>query len=129
VTQVNTLNLSAFPHPHSVAIGTYGVLSYAVAQRQREIGVRMALGAQREQIGAQFLKAGLHLLGAGLLLGLFGAAIAGRVMQSLLYDVSAFHFATYSGTTAIMIVIGLIACWIPALRASRVDPVEALRSE
>ena len=111
------------------AIGTYGVLSYAVAQRRREIGIRMAVGAQRQQISAQFLKIGLHLLGAGLVFGLAGAVVCGRAMQSLLYGVSAFQFTTYLTTAAIMILIGLLACWIPALRASRVDPIEALRSE
>src|SRR5437762_2245855 len=75
------------------AIGTYGVLSYAVAQRQREIGIRMALGAQREQIGAQFLSLGLRLLVAGTLLGLFGTWLAGKAMQTVLFDVSALRLA------------------------------------
>src|SRR5207237_1964620 len=66
------------------AIGTYGVLSYAVAQRRREIGIRMALGAQREQIGAQFLSLGLRLLVAGIILGLMGVWWAGKAMQSVL---------------------------------------------
>ena len=69
------------------AIGTYGVLSYAVAQRTREIGIRMALGAQRGQIGSQFLSLGLRLLAAGTILGLIGAWLAGRAMQSVLFDV------------------------------------------
>ena len=111
------------------AIGTYGVLSYAVAQRRREIGIRMAVGAQREQIGAQFLRIGLRLLIAGTVLGLIGAALAGRAMQSVLFDVPPLHFATLLTTTAIMTLVSLIACWIPARRASRVDPMIALRSE
>ncbi|MFL6567880.1 MAG: ABC transporter permease [Chthoniobacterales bacterium] len=111
------------------AIGTYGVLSYAVAQRRREIGIRMAIGAQREQISAQFLNVGLRLLGAGTLLGLIGAALAGRAMQSLLFDVPAFHPETFAITAAVMTVVCLIACWLPAHRASRTDPIEALRSE
>src|SRR6185312_5833509 len=80
------------------AIGTYGVLSYAVAQRTREIGIRMALGAQREQIGAQFLSLGLRLLAAGTILGLIGAWLNGRAMQSILFDVPPLHVATLFGT-------------------------------
>src|SRR5204862_4613597 len=73
------------------AIGTYGVLSYAVAQRRREIGIRMALGAQREQIGAQFLSLGLRLLVAGTVLGLIAAWLAGKAMQTVLFDVPPLH--------------------------------------
>jgi hypothetical protein len=111
------------------AIGTYGVLSYAVAQRRREIGIRMAVGAQREQIGAQFLSLGLRLLVAGILLGLFGAWLAGKAMQTVLFDVPPLHLAILIGTAAIMSVVSLVACLIPARRATMVDPVEALRAE
>jgi predicted permease len=111
------------------SIGTYGVLSYAVAQRTREIGIRMAVGAQREQIGAQFLKIGLRLLIAGTVIGVIGAVFSARALQSLLYDVPVLNPATYIGTTAIMIIVCLIACWLPARRASRTDPMEALRAE
>jgi predicted permease len=111
------------------AIGTYGVLSYAVAQRRREIGIRMALGAQREQIGAQFLSLGLRLLAAGTVLGLIGAWLAGRAMQSVLFDVPALPVATLLGVALVMSVVSLIACLIPAGRAAKVDPVVALRAE
>ncbi len=111
------------------AIGTYGVLSYAVAQRRREIGIRMAVGAQREQIGAQFLSLGLRLLVAGTLLGLFGAWLAGKAMQTVLFDVPPLHLAILFGTAAIMTAVSLVACLIPARRATMVDPVEALRAE
>ena len=111
------------------AIGTYGVLSYAVAQRRREIGIRMALGAQREQIGAQFLSLGLRLLAAGTILGLIGAWLAGRAMRSVLFDVSTLHVATLLGVALVMSIVSLIACLIPARRASRVDPMVALRAE
>jgi predicted permease len=111
------------------AIGTYGVLSYAVAQRTREIGIRMALGAQREQIGAQFLSIGLQLLVAGTLLGLLGAWLAGKAMQSVLFDVPPLHLAILLGTAAIMSAVSLVACFIPARRAAIVNPVEALRAE
>lgn len=111
------------------AVGTYGVLSYAVAQRQREIGIRMALGAQRKQIGAQFLSLGLRLVAAGTILGLIGAWMAGRAMQSVLFDVPTLPIATLFGTAFIMTVVSLVACLIPARRATRVDPIEALRAE
>jgi len=111
------------------AIGTYGVLSYAVAQRRREIGIRMALGAQREQIGAQFLSLGLRLLAAGTVLGLIGAWLAGRAMQSILFDVPTLHVAILLGTALVMTAVSLVACLIPARRAAKVDPVVALRTE
>src|SRR5437660_4116007 len=111
------------------AIGTYGVLSYAVAQRTREIGIRMALGAQREQIGAQFLSLGLRLLAAGTILGLIGAWLAGRAMQSILFDVPTLHVATLFGTALVMTAVSLVACLIPARRATKVHPMEALRYE
>jgi predicted permease len=111
------------------AIGTYGVLSYAVAQRTREIGIRMALGAQREQIGAQFLSLGLRLLATGTIVGLIGAWLAGRAMQSVLFDVSTLHIATLLVTTLVMTAVSLVACLIPTHRATKVDPIEALRYE
>jgi predicted permease len=111
------------------SIGTYGVLSYAVAQRTREIGIRMAVGAQREQIGAQFLKIGLRLLITGTVIGSIAAALAGRALQSILFDLPAVHPATLAATAGIMTVVCLVACWLPARRASRTDPMEALRAE
>jgi predicted permease len=111
------------------AIGTYGVLSYAVAQRHREIGIRMAVGAQRHQIAGQFLSLGLRLLIGGTALGLIGAWGAGRAMQSVLFGVPALPFAALGGTALVMSVVSLVACLIPARRASRVDPMIALRAE
>jgi ABC-type antimicrobial peptide transport system permease subunit len=111
------------------AIGTYGVLSYSVAQRTREIGVRMAVGAQRWQIGTHFLSLGLRLLAAGTILGLLGAWLAGRAMQSILFDVPTLHVATLSGTALVMGVVSLVACLIPTHRATKVDPMVALRAE
>jgi len=111
------------------AIGTYGVLSYAVAQRRREIGIRMALGAQKQQIGAQFLSLGLRLLAAGSALGLLGAWLAGRAMQSVLFDVPTLPIAALLGTAFVMTAVSLIACLIPTRRATQVDPVIALRAE
>src|SRR5437016_3397782 len=109
--------------------GTYGVLSYAVAQRTREIGIRMALGAQRERIGAQFLSLGLRLLAAGTILGLIGAWLAGKAMQSVLFDVPPLHLATLFGTALVMTAGSSVAFLIPARRATKVHPMEALRYE
>jgi predicted permease len=111
------------------AIGTYGVLSYAVAQRTREIGIRMAVGAQRVQIGAHFLSLGLRLLAAGTILGVAGAWAAGRGMQSVLFGVPALPIGALLGTALVMGIVSLVACLIPARRASRVDPMIALRAE
>jgi predicted permease len=111
------------------AIGTYGVLSYAVAQRTCEIGIRMALGAQRGHIGTQFLSLGLRLLAAGTVLGLIGAWLAGRAMQSVLFDVPTLPITTLLGTALVMTAVSLVACLIPTRRATKVDPVVALRAE
>jgi predicted permease len=111
------------------AIGTYGVLSYAVAQRRREIGIRMALGAQTGQIGAQFLSLGLRLLAAGVFFGLIGAWVVGRAMQSVLFSVPTLHIAALSVTALVMCVVSMVACLIPARRATKVDPMIVLRAE
>jgi predicted permease len=111
------------------AIGTYGVLSYTIAQRRREIGIRMALGAQTRQIRTQFLSLGLRLLAAGILLGVMGVWVSGKAIQSLLFGVPTLHPATLFGTALVMAAASLVACLIPARRASRVDPTIALRAE
>jgi predicted permease len=111
------------------AIGTYGVLSFAVAQRYREIGVRLALGALPKQIEIHFLKLGLRLLGLGTLFGLIGSALAGRAMQSMLFGVPGFNVASVLSASGVLTLVALAACLLPALRASRVDPINALRHE
>jgi predicted permease len=111
------------------AVGTYGVLSYTIAQRRREIGVRMALGAQTHQIRTQFLSWGLRLLAAGMLLGVMGTWAAGKGMESVLFGVATLHPATLLGTALVMTAVSLVACLIPARRASRVDPMIVLRAE
>jgi len=111
------------------AIGAYGILSYAVSQRRREIGVRMALGARPQQIRAQFLAQGLRLLAAGTMLGVAGAWVTGRAMRTLLFHVPAFHVATLAGTACIISLVSLVACLAPAHRAARISPTEALADE
>jgi predicted lysophospholipase L1 biosynthesis ABC-type transport system permease subunit len=109
-----------------VAVGTYGVLSYAVAQRRREIGVRMALGARSGQIRSQFLILALRLLVAGTLLGTIGAWLTGRAMRTLLFQVRPLHVATLAAAVGIIGVVSLVACLLPSQRAARISPMEAL---
>ena len=109
------------------AVGTYGVLAYAVGQRRREIGVRMALGAQPRQVLVQFLGLGFRLLLAGIGFGVLGAWAAGRAMQRLLFGVDAIHPGILAATAGVMLVVVLLAVFLPSRRASRVSPIEALR--
>jgi putative ABC transport system permease protein len=111
------------------AVGIYGVMSFAVAQRTHEIGLRMALGAGQGRVFALILKEGMMLAGVGLVLGLFGAYGVGKVMHGLLYDVAVFDFAAFGAVAAALLLAGLLACYIPAHRATLVDPMQALRQE
>lgn len=112
-----------------IAIGTYGVLSYAVAQRRREIGVRVALGARPEQIRGQFLSLGLRLLAAGTMLGLAGAWMAGQAMRAVLFDVPAHSPAILAGSAGIIAAFSLAACLLPSRRAARISPMQALADQ
>lgn len=111
------------------AVGTYGVLAYAVSQRRREIGVRMALGAMPKDVLAQFLSLGARLLLAGTVLGLAFAWVVGRAMQSVLFDVGAMHPGVLIATAVLMSVVVLLASLLPSRRASLVSPIEALRDD
>ena len=111
------------------AVGIYGVMSFAVAQRTHEIGLRMALGADQGRVLALILKEGMILAGVGLALGLFGAYGVGKVMHGLLYNVAVFDFAAFGAVAAALLLAGLLACLIPAHRATLVDPMQALRQE
>jgi len=111
------------------AIGTYGVLSYAVAQRRREIGLRMALGAQPGQIRSQFFYLSLRLLAGGVILGVIGAWLTGQAMQAVLFHVPAFNLPILTGALCVMALVSLAACLLPSQRAARISPMEALAEE
>jgi putative ABC transport system permease protein len=111
------------------ALGIYGVISYIVSERTRDIGIRLALGAQREKIMAMVLRQGLGLAMAGAALGLVGSVIVSHLMAGLLYGVSPTDLLTFAGVTLVLTAVALVACYIPARRAMRVDPLVALRYE
>jgi predicted permease len=110
-------------------LGLYGVLSFSVVQRTREIGVRMALGAQRRDVLSLVVGQGLKLTLMGLALGLIAAIAATRLVASLLYDVTATDPLTFIGGSLLMLTFATFASWLPARRAARVDPMAALRCE
>ncbi len=111
------------------AVGIYGVISYSVSQRTREIGVRMALGAARRDVNRLVLKEGVPLIAAGLGLGLVAALGLTRWMSSLLFGVSPIDPPTFASVAATLAAIALVASYLPAHRASGMDPTEALRWE
>lgn len=111
------------------SIGLYGVLSYSVTQRSREIGLRMALGATASSVIRMIVARGLALTATGLVIGLVAAWLATRTMKNILYGVAATDPVTFASVAALLAIIALIACWAPARRASRVDPITVLREE
>src|SRR5205085_5205285 len=110
------------------AVGLYGVVSFVVAQRTREFGVRLALGAQTGDVLRLVLRQGARLVAAGLVAGAIVAALSTRLFVSLMFGVSALDPLVYAGTAALLALIALAAAYVPALRATRVDPIEILRN-
>jgi predicted permease len=111
------------------SVGLYSVLAYAVTQRTGEIGIRIALGAQRGQVVTLVLRSGLKLVLLGLVIGLVAAAIASRLIQTLLFSVQPLDPLIYGGVALLFTAIAVVACLLPSLRASRIDPIIALRAE
>jgi len=112
-----------------VAIGVYSVIAYTVSRQTHEIGIRMALGAGRAEVIAMVLRMGMWLIGVGTAVGLAASLAVNRVLESEVSGVTARDPATFVAVTAVVIVAGAAACWLPALRATRVDPLVALRFE
>jgi ABC-type antimicrobial peptide transport system permease subunit len=110
-------------------VGIYGVISYSVAQRTREIGIRMALGARQESVRGMFVRNGLTLTGIGIGFGLAGAVALTRLMSALLFGVSALDPLTYAVVPLGLLGAAFVASYLPARRATVIDPVQALRSE
>ncbi len=110
-------------------VGIYGVIAYAVAQRRREIGIRLALGAQRRELRWMFVRSALLLTGVGVALGVVAAAGLTQLMKSLLFGISPIDPLTYTAVVAVLGGVAVVASYLPARRAAAVNPVEALRAE
>jgi ABC-type antimicrobial peptide transport system permease subunit len=110
-------------------IGLYGVLAYFVLHRRREIGVRVALGADAGRVQRMVVARGLSLAGAGILAGLAGALVLTRFMRGVLFGVGTTDLPTFAGVTVTLLGVAFLASWIPARRASRVDPMITMRAE
>ena len=111
------------------ALGIYGVMAYTVSQRTNEIGVRMALGAQPGDILRLMLGHAGKLVGIGLIIGILGSIAGSRLLTNILYEVSPYDPMTFVSVSLVLSAVGLLACYIPSRRATKVDPVIALRSE
>jgi ABC-type antimicrobial peptide transport system permease subunit len=111
------------------ALGIYGVVSYGVNRRMREMGIRTALGAERGALGRMVVGGGLRLAGFGIVTGVIGALLATRVLRALLYDVDTTDPTTFLATALLLIAVAILASWVPTRRLARVDPVSVLRSE
>ena len=129
--RVNALVLAAFAAAALVlaALGIYGVIAYSVVQRTRELGIRVALGASAEVVLGMVLRQGLTPVLIGLAIGLGAAAVGSRALRSLLYGVTTTDLATYAVVAAFLTAVAVVASYLPARRAARSDPVQALRAE
>ena len=110
-------------------VGLYGVVSYATSQRTREIGVRLALGAEPGAVRGMILRQGMAVIGLGLVLGLVGAYLLSRFMEALLFEVDANDPVTFAVVAGVLAAVSVLATWLPAARAAGTDPVRALRWE
>jgi putative ABC transport system permease protein len=111
------------------AVGIYGVMSFAVAQRSHEIGVRMALGARRSEVVVLMVRGGMRLALIGIAIGLAGAYGLGRLMHTTLYGVESADLGSLTAVAALLLLVAMLACWLPARRSAAIDPMKALRNE
>ena len=111
------------------AVGVFGVMSFSVAQRTHEIGIRIALGARRQEVVVLVARGGMRLAIFGVVIGLAGAYGLGRLMQTTLYGVGAIDFGSLAVVSALLILVAALACWLPARRSAAIDPMQALRNE
>ena len=124
-----TILLSGFAAAAALlaVIGVYGALAYAVSERTRELGIRIALGAQRRSVLALIIGSALRLIGAGLVIGGIGAAVSSRFLSSVLFEIGAWDPVTFAGSAVLLAGTGLLASYLPARRAAQIDPIRALR--
>ena len=123
------LGLFAFAALALSAVGVYGITHFSVAQRTHELGIRLALGASRRDVLKLILRESMRLPAIGLAIGLLVALGVTRVLAHLVFEVSTTDPLTYAGVGALLTLVALVACWLPARRAMRLDPLEALRHE
>jgi putative ABC transport system permease protein len=123
------LTAFAFVGLFIASIGIYAVMAFSVSQRTVEIGIRMALGARKQEVLALVLHQGARLVGTGFALGILGAFVTGSLIQTQLYATSLFDPVTLAGVTVLFAAVAALACWLPARRATKVDPIVALRAE
>ena len=127
--QLTLLGTFAFVAVLLAAVGIYGVISAVTAQRTHEIGIRMALGAKRRDVMRMVMRQGLIMAGIGTVAGLIGAAVAAQLLAGMLFKTGTLDPAAFAGGLMLLLAIAVLACWIPAARASRVDPAIAIRDE
>ena len=128
-TMLTLLGLFASVALLLACIGLYGVTAYSVGQRTRELGVRIALGATAQNVLQLVLRDGLRQIVIGLVLGLIGAGFASQILASQLYGVDRIDPIVFAGVALALLLAGALACWLPARRATKVNPIEALRAE
>lgn len=122
------LGLFALVAPFLAAVGLYGVVAYAVSQRTQEIGLRMAIGAQPGDVLKMVVGGGMKLALVGVVIGLAGALALSTFVASMLFEVTPFDPVSYAATAAVLLTVAAVACYVPARRAMRVDPIIALRA-